>query len=208
MRKLGVVGVAVFLAAGFSSSLEAQGMLEFGLSGGASYTTLTGEYIQEAKYKWGFSAGALISERQANWFATLEVNYIQKGGPATTVDEELIDLSLNYLELPFILGIGFPGMPASDFGIYGGISFAMRLGCNISSGDSPRVNCADTEEWQSKSTEWTVPLGGALGFNLGGARVMLDGRYLIGLSKLFDGKDVKNKGWVFLLHVTFPAMRM
>ena len=112
MRKLGVVGAAVILATGLSSTLKAQGTLEFGLSGGATYTTLTGEFIKDAKYKWGFSAGALISERQSNWFASLELNYIQKGGTATTIDDELINLSVNYVEVPFILGIGFPGTRA------------------------------------------------------------------------------------------------
>lgn len=208
MRRLGVVGVAVILATGLSSPLEAQGMLEFGLSGGASYTRLTGDYIKEANYKWGFSAGALVSERQSNWFANLEVNYIQKGGTATTIKEELIDLNINYVEIPFILGIGFPGTSASDLGIYGGIAFAFRTTCNISVGPGPQADCSNTESWKAKSTEWTVPLGGALGFNMGGARVVLDGRYLIGLSQVFDAKDVKNGGWVFLLHVSFPLMRM
>lgn len=208
MTRLAAVGGALLLTAVLVSPIQGQGRLDIGLSGGATYTTLSGDDVVDTESNWGFSGGLFIRERQQNWFADLEINLTKKGGKGT-FEEQAIDLDLTYLEIPFILGLSVGATSSMELGLYGGIAFALRTGCGIGIADEARVGCSEeTPGGDPKGSEWAVPVGAKLGLGVGAAQLILDGRYTLGLSQVFEDREIKNRGWGFLLHLALPFQRI
>ena len=94
------------LAAGGVSTTRAQGV-RIGLKGGASYSTVVGQNVVGAAYKWGFHGGILLNFKLNDRFSLQpEVLYSQKG---TREDNSSTRINLNYVDLPVMLRVA-PGI--------------------------------------------------------------------------------------------------
>lgn len=157
-----------------------------GVSAGATSSELEGGIV-DTDARWGFMGGVFgLFRTSRNSLVGLELNYAQTGG------EDLA--RLDYLDIPLTIGVVIPtGNDALNFNFYTGIGFGFKLSC---SQDGPAV--PSFPDWcaRARSTEWTWPLGLAVGVRTGGGKYFgLDGRYSIGISDAFDNSAARNRAF-------------
>jgi hypothetical protein len=160
-----------------------------GVSGGATVGDLFGGSVNTDS-RWGGTAGLFTGWRASrNSVATLEANWVQKGGEGTRLD---------YIEIPLLVGGVVPAYSGDlRFRAYIGIDLAFRIGC---SSESTRLDCD-----RAKSPEWSMPFGLMFGrWQDNGRFFALDVRYSLGLSDAFETSVAYNRSWQFRLFIGGP----
>lgn len=90
------------LAANGVGAARAQGV-RFGLKGGPSYTSVVGQNVAGAAYKWGFHGGVLVNVKLNDRFSLQpEVLYSQKG---TQGADNSNRIDVNYVDVPVLLRV-------------------------------------------------------------------------------------------------------
>jgi hypothetical protein len=157
----------------------------FGIIGGANLSDLsdeTGFYSTDSR--WGGNIGLVIGIRTSNrMILAAEPAWSQMGGS---------DGSVDYFELPILIGGMGRASQTTRFGGYTGIMPAFKLSCGI---EQPASSCDNL-----KSSAWFLPLGVRF-FKQAGADkfVGLDIRYALPLGSSFETVDVKQRAWSFRL---------
>jgi len=101
MKQFFLLATLALVASGVSGA-RAQG-IRLGLKGGPSYTTVVGQHVDGAAYRWGFHGGVLVNFKLNDRFAIQpEVLYSQKGTKAVN-NSTYVDV--NYVDLPVLLRI-------------------------------------------------------------------------------------------------------
>jgi len=175
-----------------------------GVHAGAAYSNLNGDVLTSSDATWGPYAGATAEYFFANSFSVgFEANYLQKGGNNVAFTLPPRDVSTSYIELPLTAGYIFEMAPDWNGRIYTGIDVAFLLSCNVSSSDQEESCDDSTLVPNAKSTEWSIPFGVQLGYDLSGSTLALDLRYSLGLSSTFStsgaGSNLKSRSWQFKL---------
>jgi hypothetical protein len=210
---LRLIAVGAVLTVHLRAAPAAAQEYHLGLNGGATYSSLTGDRLTPdgSDGRWGVVLGGFV--RYATHpvvSARMEVNWLQKGGTGVTATgADTLDLRLSYLEIPVVLELGSALGRRARALVYGGIALAFRLHCDLGVNGAPPVSCRDAPTpLDPRSTEWSVPLGAALGIDVGGPMVFLDGRYSVGISDVPRGAtaSLKHRAWQLLLRVAFPLM--
>ena len=74
-------GAVLAAACGLALAGTAQGQLRGGLSAGATYSKMTGDFLESSDYKWNWFAGAYLELLfRPNLSLQVELNYVKKGG--------------------------------------------------------------------------------------------------------------------------------
>jgi hypothetical protein len=85
-----------------SGAVKAQ-QVRFGLKGGPSYTSVVGQHVVGAAYKWGFHGGVLVNFPLDDRFSIQpEVLYSQKG---TKGADNSNRINMYYVDLPVLLRV-------------------------------------------------------------------------------------------------------
>ena len=101
MKQLFVMATLALIASG-AGAARAQGV-RFGLKGGPSHTTVVGQHVAGAAYKWGFHGGVLVNIKLSDHLSLQpEVLYSQKG---TKGADDNNRINLNYVDLPVLLRV-------------------------------------------------------------------------------------------------------
>jgi hypothetical protein len=175
-----------------------------GLTLGPNYSKLSGDSIESSDWLQNPMVGGWFEYRgHENVSVALEFNWLRKGGKniITTAGDTLSTLEVSYLEFPLILTAMFPSSERWDFGLYSGATLAFQTSCNVlPKGETRREVCSD-----ANGTEWSIPFGGGFAYYMPESRgaLIFDLRYALGLSKIFEDRDVKTQSWQFLLRYTF-----
>ncbi|MDX2136064.1 MAG: porin family protein [Saprospiraceae bacterium] len=201
------------LTAGF---LHAQVQTSVGGHVGINLAKVTGESFEEdidTDSRVGFLFGAVAEFRfNDNIAVQPELNFIQKGF-SDDIDlfpsgSEEIQLILNYLEIPILFKAG--GSVGSNLRLDGlvGPSFGFGIGDAKIKVDDEDDNIDWEDDLGFQRFDFGVQIGGMVSYNVGGADLFLDGRYLLGLSNLLDDAEdddkANNRGVAFSLGVLFP----
>lgn len=163
--------------------------------------------------KTGLVAGAFAQIGLGDVFAVRpEALYSSKGG---SVSDEGVDadISLDYIEIPVLLVARIPTSGALRPNLFAGPVISFEASCEVSgSADGITVSgdCEEIDEEDpllTKSTDFGVAFGGGLELDTGGAVLLLDGRYTLGLSDINDiesaPESLKNRAWSFTAGVGF-----
>jgi hypothetical protein len=199
--KTGLLLSAAFLiGAATPTRVEAQ-QHRFGLTLGATSSTVNGDYMIGTDSKWGFIGGIYGESRlNRNFASQLGVNYTQKGGKGLSQDG-LLDLRINYIEIPLLLQILAPLGSTWDFVAYTGIAAGFAVSCKATIGSDAQADCGDTSLGDSR-TEWGLPVGGGFYYELSnGEMVTFDARYTWGLNDAVSAVDINNRTWQFILRL-------
>jgi len=177
------IGRALLLLSVLSSPALAQGPgTKFGgIIGGAVLSDIAG-FSLASDDRWGGTAGLMFGYNVGRTAATIEGNWIQKGGG---------DVRLDYIEVPLTFGaVGVTGAGAYRGRVYTGLSVGFKVSCS-----APGLACDD-----AKGTEWGWPFGLQFAKAMeNGSFVGLDVRYTIALSDAFEIADSHNRPWQFRL---------
>jgi hypothetical protein len=188
--------VLVLLISGLGSSSASAQMskMVMGISGGASYGDL-GLEASTTDWRWGGTAGVFGAFRASgNTIATLEGNWVQKGGSG----EGDYDVKLDYFEIPLMFG-GVANLGNSSWRgrVYIGFSGGFQVGCNS---NAPLLNCDRTN-----TVEFGFPFGLVFANTSPEGRIAgIDARYTVGLSDTFQDVRSKTRTFTFKLLFGFP----
>lgn len=200
MRSLLRAGLVLAVVIGLAGQGRAQNV-NVGLVGGATYSTLTGDFVESADWKLGGYLGGYLRYMINDYFGfAVNAAWLGKGADSVVTPTDTVDVSLSYFELPLTLNVAFPLGGDWYAGAYAGVGLGFQLGCSVSGTD-----CASgTTGGIGKGSEWTLPVGAGVGRRFGEMIVALDGRYSLGLSDVFQDVNVRTRTWNLLLRVIFP----
>jgi hypothetical protein len=206
MGGLRIVGLALLLSG--TAATPALGQYWFGLTGGATYSTLSGDWLTNSQYEWGFLAGGFLAwPFSPHGEVRLEANFVQKGGSGVTaVAAQAVDMTIQYLEFPLIFAGTVPLGPKLHAQGYAGIALGIRLSCDAIVDSAPKTSCFTSDiAFEPSSSEWSIPFGAAIGVDVGPSRAWLDARYSLGLSNVSktDVRNSKHRTWEFMLRWAF-----
>jgi opacity protein-like surface antigen len=199
-------GLALVAAAaiGLPSQLGAQTVI--GAKAGINLANVSfsyGDLSASADSRTGFVGGAFAQFGLGSpLFIQPEVLYSSKGSKASDDFGESFELSLDYLEIPILLGAAFPiENSALKPMIFAGPSVGFLLSC-----DSDGLDCKD----ETKSVDFGLAFGGGIQYALENLSLFLDGRYNLSLTNADDTEDsldisAKNRAWQFMAGVGFPV---
>lgn len=209
MRRFVSLGLVLVLGLAVAPRAEAQSsQLRLGLTGGATTSSVGGDYISLGNWKWGGVAGAF-----GQYFASrttyigLDVNWVQKGGDEVAFAfGETQDLELEYIELPLTVGYAQRLGDGWSSNLYIGVSLGFQLSCKVQgSASGASTECDDGQQLAPRNTtEWSIPFGFGFARNLGGSNLGLDIRYVLGLSDIFENSNIRNRGWQFTAKWAVP----
>lgn len=189
------ITLLALLACAVPAALEGQaavglrgGLRSAGLSSGQSTGTI-------AEPVFGAYLGFGLTDRLA---LQVEGVYGTRGGTGLGLGTDAldpgaapVDLEMNYLEVPILLRVGFPGdrVLASFFA---GPYAAFLLSCEVLPESGGLRSCDDagtTQRFSPRSTDLGVLGGAGLDLALAGSTVFVDVRYSLGLLSLESGED-------------------
>ncbi|MGD8868284.1 MAG: hypothetical protein PVI01_11650 [Gemmatimonadales bacterium] len=184
---------------GLALTTPALGQLRAGLVAGATYSKLTGDFLQSSDYRWNWLAGGYLElPYRSNLSLQLELNYVKKGGKSVTDNAQAIDLDVGYVEVPLLANFLLPLGGGWESALYGGVGVGVSVACDVRINETSQVSC--TSGLSSPKTEWTIPLGARLGYPLaGGSRLLLDARYSVPVSEALEVQSFRILTWHFLL---------
>jgi len=211
MRRLIPLTVGLALALAAAPRAEAQySQVRLGLLGGASTSSVGGDYISLGNWAWGGVAGAFGQYYLAReTYVGLDAYWVQKGGDAVAFAfGEPQDLNLEYIEVPLTIGY------ASRFSdwesnLFIGVAVGFQVSCSTrGSATDTSVDCDEVPGLAPKKTvDWSIPFGLAFYRNLGGSLLGIDIRYVLGLSDTFENSNIRNRAWEFTLRWGVPLGR-
>lgn len=183
---------------GLALATPALGQLRGGLIAGATYSKMTGDFLDSSDYKWNWFAGAYLELLyRSNVSLQLELNYAKKGGTGVTENTQAIDLDIGYVEVPVLANFLFPLGGRWESALYGGAAVGVPVACDVRLNENSEVSC--TSGLSSPKTEWTIPLGARLGYQLAGnSKLLLDLRYAVPVSEALDTRSFRILTWHIL----------
>lgn len=185
--------VAVGLLAG-SAPAHAQG-LSIGAEAGATFADLS---VSDGDADLGSQTGFRVAGVARYGFGGMfgiqtGVGLSQKGAEDTTDPAATANIDLSYIEVPVLLTLDIPTGPAPvNPRLFAGPQVSFESSCELtgeSGGTSVSLDCADAA-FDTKSTDFSLVLGGGLDFGLAGPlSITVDGRYDLGLTDINDVTD-------------------
>lgn len=144
-----------------------------------------------------------------------EALYLAKGFGDET-DGIDATFELDYVQLPVLLLYHVPAGGISPR-LFAGPALAFNLGCDVSGSDGSAgvsFNCDEFSdlgfEFEAKTVEFALVLGGGVDIAAGSTTVTLDGRYDMGLSDVLEIEGLsglRNRAWELFAGVGFPFGR-
>ena len=179
MKKLMMIAAMMLMSVGaFAQDMYIKPMV------GATLSSLRGSDVENVKYKVGLAAGAEFGIDLANAFTvTAGALYSMEGYKMKGAD---YNCNLDYIDIPILANYYlFPG-----FAVKAGVqpSFLVR-------GKYDDENIKDAY----KKFDFAIPLGLSYEFS----DFVIDARYNLGLTKVFDHGDAKAYNSVFMLTLSY-----
>jgi hypothetical protein len=206
MRFVTKVVWVVGLVAAFAMPVPGSAQVAFGVSGGLSLASLTGDDVDEdLDGRTGFNVGAFAELPLADiiWLVP-GLYYVQKGA---TSDGPVEDISIDYLELPLLLRVGVSERDPVGINLFLGPTFALQLTCDFEVNNVTR----ECEEEAASDFDITrkfdvgLAVGAGLSFSVSPTLSLLaNALWDLGLMSIDDSaaqQDIKNEA--ILLNVGF-----
>ncbi len=209
MRALTKIAGSLILAVALAASASAQTV---GVKGGWAHPTLAGNDASGSSALNTVAGGGFAALNLSPLFALqLEALYAPKGAQDNSTDING-KLKVGYIEVPLFAKLLLPAQRSQvKPTVFAGPYIGFKASCNIegtSSNITASMSCTDAG-LPIKSTDFGLSFGGGVGFPLG-TRVsgLLEARYDLGLSKIFDSTpqaDIKNRSLMVFAGVSVPV---
>lgn len=191
--------LAALVASALTAAPAAAQGWALGFEGGLNVSDLSGESVE---------GEAIDSEIGARFGGVLRYDFAPEGllGVQTGATysrkgaaDDVVDLNLDYLEVPVVLVVNIPtdGAPVQPR-LYGGGSFNFELSCEVApvEGDGESVDCDEGDVVERKEFDFGLRFGGGLDFPISeAAAITVDAGYDLGLTNIDDSPDgdLKNR---------------
>lgn len=207
-----LAALLLFLAVGAVEPIHAQA-IHLGVRTGVSMATFGGD-VQGLDHRSGPVLGVSV-EREVAEHIQVEsgVTWIRKGGEGTAEGfEEPIraDHALDYLEIPLAFRASLPAGAALRPTILLGGSVAFEIRCTSDIEPTSTflhpVDCHPSI--QRRLADWSALFGGGVAWDRGRLRILLEGRYHLGLTDLDDSStdfSVRNRAFSVIAGASVPV---
>jgi len=188
-------GMIVAAVCGLALATPALGQLRGGLIAGATYSKMTGDFLESSDFKWNWLAGGYLELLyRSNMSVQVELNYVNKGGKGVTENTQAIDLDIGYVEVPVLANLLFPMGDRWGAALYGGVGVGVSVACDVRINETSEVSCSTG--LSSPKTEWTIPLGARLDYRLmGDSKLHIDARYSVPVSEALEIQSFRILTW-------------
>ena len=183
----------------------------FGFAGGINFGIKAGmnianENIEGLQSRIGFCGGGFASIEVGDIIVIqTEVLYTQKGAKWERVIEPpgMTTLELDYVDIPLLVRFILPDKGLVKPNLFVGPYFAIKVNATYRMEVYGTSESLDLDEYY-KDTDFGVVLGGGLDFLLKKGKIVLDGRYALGLTTISElHLDEKNRVISFMLGYSF-----
>ena len=203
-RTVGLVALAAFLLAGVQATAAQD--ITIGALGGVNFANISTDDpdLADTESLTGFQGGVFVSFGVGPRVEIRpELLYSGKGFRLIDGADEA-DLEINYIEIPVLVRVNLAPEGQVQPVIFAGPAVSFEASCEVEGtveGFDVEADCDDPEiELLRKSTDVSVLLGAGLDFDVGGAVILVEGTYDIGLRALEDDdSDGNTKSRVFAL---------
>lgn len=205
--------IAGVLAGALSGPVHADAMWTIGFKGGLALADLGGDDVDsdEIGIRTGFVGGGFAQVDMSEKFGVrLEALYHMKGASEDSANVEAT-IKLDYLEFPVLLVAQLPASESATVSAFAGPVIAFNTKAEIEGSAGGFTGSVDIKDFVA-SFEFALAFGLGASFDVGSAKITLDGRYQLGMTTVDDGLsgtsedlDVKNQGWAFMAGVGFPV---
>ncbi|RZJ77211.1 MAG: PorT family protein [Flavobacterium sp.] len=187
MKKLIVASLLLFTV----GSVKAQ-KLALIPKAGINISTQAIEGLGNEKGKVGFQGGLGLNIQTGDNFSIQpEINYVSKGTKLEFGNTKT-SLDLNYLEVPILAKYAFGP-------VY--VNAGPSIGLSVDKKSTVARNYGD----ELKKIDFGVQMGAGLALPLGKGKVIIDGRYALGLNNIAkNGNEIKNRGILTSLGYMIP----
>lgn len=198
-----------------TAPIEAQQPMRYGshvsVAGGLTYSTLGGQFIEQASWKPGFFVGARVMRAVTpNFGVGVEANYFQTGASniVAVTNDQIDEIRFSYIEIPLIFNYFNQFGSNWVWGAYTGFGMAFTVSCDI---QAPRVTNPDCkgndaqQVVQASDLQLNVPFGLSLGYVFPGSSTVLmaDVRFSLGLNSALSVVAARNRSLQFMLRLLF-----
>jgi hypothetical protein len=172
----------------------------YGILAGINFATVSGNDIQDAKTRTGFTAGAYAALPVGTGVSFQpELWYSMEGAKSNTSEDG--ELKLSYIRLPVMLRFAVPTAGATRPFLAVGPSFGFQTSCKLSGssgGVSANVACDDVGApsfggLERKKLDVSGRLEAGLTFDTNGRRLIAGGSYSHGFTDIFKNSSGKNR---------------
>jgi hypothetical protein len=211
MKLLKMFAIAAAMLAVSTHSLRAQAPNDkwfVGLSAGPTLTNVSGDFVRQSDWAWGLLVGGYVEfAPHKNFGVELGANFLQKGTElGQTSQGDLGSLRLRYIELPLLVTGKVQLTGDWTFNVFGGGALGLNLSCDVKGIGNVWVSCKDgAAVGDAESIEWSVPVGAGFEYisPWANSAFVIDVRYVVGMSDIFNTVDLKTRTWEFLARWQF-----
>jgi len=200
----GLLMAAILLG---SSAGTVHGQVMGGPRLGVSVASVGGDDVSDVDSRTSYAVGwHLVFQQGTRWALQPELLYVEKGftGRFLGVSTEL---KLGYAELPILVRLDLTDGPAAIPYIVAGPTLGVRVACSASARVGGATLERDCDDERVKRVDVGVAVGGGVRVDMGGLDLLLDARYSLGLSEVFEGSSSKNRGFLLAAGLGFPLTR-
>ena len=184
-----------------------------GVAAGLTYSTLGGQFIDQADWKSGVFVGARVMRAVAPNFAVgVEANYFQTGATNITAStrDRIDDIRFSYIEIPLIFNYFNQAGSHFVWGAYTGLGMAFTVSCDIQAPRATDPNCKGNDAQQlvqASDLQFNVPFGVQFGYVFPGSSttLMADVRFSLGLNSALQVAAARNRSLQFILRLLFGS---
>jgi hypothetical protein len=192
-----VIAILTTILFGFAEGIG------FGIKAGVN---IANENIEGLQSRIGFCGGGFASVEIGDIIVIQpEVLYAQKGAKWERWIEPpgITTLDLDYVDIPLLVRFILPNKGAVKPNLFIGPYFAINVNASYRMEVYGTSEVQDLDEYY-KGTDFGVVLGGGLDFLLKKGKIVLDGRYALGLTTISELRfDEKNRVISFMLGYSF-----
>lgn len=194
---ISVVGILLLLS--IPSQVSAQSSI--GIMAGFTGGTISGSYIESSDgLELGFSGSLLVDTKIGSRFTLMAgAGWIQKGGKKLKLadnNETTYGYQSSYIQIPIYFKAAFPISRKWSIAPFSGVFFAFHGGTNWKEGEQFTFNNNVDENspgGKVKNLELGIPIGIDFWIEFeGGSRLILEARYDIGLTNIFEAAAALN----------------
>jgi len=210
-----VVAVAVAPAAGAQKVKGGGSEMYVGPWAGLNFASFSVTNLPGATFGsyTGFAIGGELQRTLSpNIFLRVGAFYSMRGSELTDQSGGgSVTIKLSYIEIPAVVGYSFAmqGSSVQPYVMAGG-QFAFKASCSVEGG-GVSVDCDTALGGSVSGTDLGLTFGAGVAFPAGSGRVMVDARYLIGLTNLVSAittdQTIKNQGFTITAGYMIPVGR-
>ena len=191
MHKITLTALALALVLAGTDSAQAQSF-SVGAFGGWNSATLdlSQGVFARADNLSGFNAGAVLGWNVSEKFSLDLAGMYTRKGSAVEDGGQLIDLNLDYIEVPLLARLTIPTQAGDRLSLhfFAGPAVSFETSCTVSAdvnGQSVQLDCDDPQvQAEHHTTDYSLLFGGGVGVGAGPGDIQLDVAYDLGLRNL------------------------